>query len=821
MRIPPVLIAARRGLRQYLSDLRASRAFLAGEVSHAGWLNLGQFRWHDISPGRALRAALGVVAPLVLGVATGHTEYGTFAALGALPTGFVSFRGVTRTRVLLVAITAAGMAISTFVGAATAAGSPWFLVPVIMIWAYVAGICAALGPSAIAVSLQWPVAVLIASAIPLSPSEAAIRAGLVLAGGLWQGALVISSWALSRGSAERTAMAQSYAMLSRYAAELAAGHGGPPPPDTLPGTEALRDPNPLMRSASRQHLIDLMEETERIRTTLTVLGGAGRAGGSESGSGTGPGGTGAPGPDRRTLLAASARSLHEISEALSSRPSQRAAHLGLARQVIGAGPGVDSSADPGTPAGTDPGAASGTAPRADSGTAPETAPGMTGHPWDWASESLYGQLRSAIRITERLNDAEPGGSGRTPRPPVRLPARDLLVTLRASLSTSSEAGRHALRLAVVAGAAEVIAQAAGLPHGYWATLTVLIVLRPDYGSTLYRGLQRAAGTVLGAGMGVATVLLGHFGTHALLIGLGVSLFAAYAVFPVNYLFFAIFLTDFVVVLLALLGLPADQTALDRLAGTGVGTALALIAYVLWPTWERTSASDKFARLILAQTRFADMLLRAYSRPASEEARHARSLKLAARRARIEAETSADRLADEPDRPPVTREFAQALVSVGHRLALSTLALEAAVGAHHAALRDAQQPALAGAEHSTASSMASRGPASALEHGTEHGTGDSADHGAAAGQPDGVQALLDQLAGMVRQSAAQLAESLRRLGPPGPLPPLRELQARIPPDNGDSGALFTAADGLVDALNTAADTLRRYLTPPSSDRPTEA
>jgi uncharacterized membrane protein YccC len=717
MPAPPVLSSARLGLRRYRSDLRASRAFLAGEFSHAGWLNLGQFRWHDISPGRAARTAIGVLAPLALGIATGHPEYGTFAALGALPTGFVSFRGITRTRVLLVAITAAGMAVSTFVGAATAAGAPWLLVPVIVVWAYVAGVCAALGPSAIAVSLQWPVAVLIASAIPLSPPQAALRGGLVLAGGLWQGALVISSWALSRGSAERTAMAESYAALSQYAEELAAGQGGPPSPDTLPGTYALRDPNPLLRSASRQHLVDLMEEAERIRTTLTVLGAA-----------AGP-------PDRRrVLLAAGGRALREIAAAIGSRPSERSLHLDIARRRIDA-----------------------------DGAAP-------GQPWNWVAESLQGQLRSAARIAERLNDAEPSRSGGLPRPSLRLPARDLLVTLRASLGTSSEAGRHALRLAAVTGVAEVIAQAAHLPHGYWAALTVLIVLRPDYGSTLYRGLQRAAGTVLGAGLGVATVLLGHLGTSALLIGIGVSLFAAYLVFPVNYLFYAVFLTDFVVVLLALAGLPADQTALDRLLGTAVGTALALIAYILWPTWERASASEKFARLVLTQGRFVDMLLRAYTHPVSEEASRARSLKLAARRARIDAEASADRLADEPDRPPVTREFAQALVSAGHGLALASLALEAAVGAHHAAPPDA------------------------------------------AGDLDSVQAPLSRLAGLVRQASAQLAESLRRLGPPGPLPPLRQAQSLIPADHGDSGALFAATDSVVDALNTAADILRRHLTP---------
>ena len=93
-----------------------------------------------------------------------------------------------------------------------------------------------------------------------------------------------------------------------------------------------------------------------------------------------------------------------------------------------------------------------------------------------------------------------------------------------------------------------------------------------------------------------------------------SLVAAYAVFTVNYLLYAVFLTDFLVVLLALLGLPPDPTALARLIGTGIGTGLAILAYLLWPTWEGTSAAEKFARLITAQGSYGRALLRAYTRP---------------------------------------------------------------------------------------------------------------------------------------------------------------------------------------------------------------
>ena len=106
--------------------------------------------------------------------------------------------------------------------------------------------------------------------------------------------------------------------------------------------------------------------------------------------------------------------------------------------------------------------------------------------------------------------------------------------------------------------------------------------------------------LVGAGLGVATVQLARVSLTALLIGIAVSLVASYAVFAVNYLLFAVFLTDFVVVLLALLGLPAGPTAIARLIGTGVGTGLAILAYLLWPTWESTSSAEKLARLFAAQ-----------------------------------------------------------------------------------------------------------------------------------------------------------------------------------------------------------------------------
>ena len=83
--------------------------------------------------------------------------------------------------------------------------------------------------------------------------------------------------------------------------------------------------------------------------------------------------------------------------------------------------------------------------------------------------------------------------------------------LRASLSLTSETGRHALRLAATAGVAAALVVASGLEDGRWVVLTIFLVLKPDYGSTLHRAPQRAVGTFAGAGIGLAAVQLGHLG----------------------------------------------------------------------------------------------------------------------------------------------------------------------------------------------------------------------------------------------------------------------------------------------------------------------
>jgi signal transduction histidine kinase len=234
-------------------------------------LRIGPFDWHAIEPWHAVRLAFGVLAPLVFGWANGQIEYGVFAALGALSAGFAAYHGVTRSRMAAILVASVGMAVTTFVGATTAATLPWLLVLVVAILGYVTGLAVALGPLLSVAILQWSVGLLVAVGLPQDPAEAGLRAGLVLAGGLVQALLVAGSWTVRPGMRERMSLAETYRALAAYASSLAAGKFGPPPPIVFPATSALDDVNPLLSAAKRLMFFDLLEEAERLRAAMAAV----------------------------------------------------------------------------------------------------------------------------------------------------------------------------------------------------------------------------------------------------------------------------------------------------------------------------------------------------------------------------------------------------------------------------------------------------------------------------------------------------------------------------------------------------------------------
>jgi len=692
---------------------------------HVKWQDLtrlGPFRWNNLAPLRAVRVAFGVVVPLVLGLIGGHTEYGAYAALGALPAGFASFQGEARTRVGAVVVACIGMAVSAFVGATAAEYAPWSLVLVVAVWGYVTGLAVSFGSWISVAVLQWSVALLIAVGMPMAPSEAALRAGLVLAGGLFQALLVAVLWLLRPGSQERVALAASYRALAQYAARLAAGIAEAPPPVAFPAHTAIDDPNPLLPWAVRLTFVNLLEQAERIRASLAAL--------STHVAGSGQ-------PQLSELMADAVRALGLIADALDADRRRRLVALRALRRLL-----------------------------SQRSVPPDAA-------WRWAGEALLGQLRAVGRIMARLEvphlaETHAGKVAFAPREQSAVAMA--LTTLRANVGKSTEAGRHALRLAVIAMLAEAIVQAVGLFQGRWVILTIFIVLKPDYASTIYRGVQRAVGTMLGAGIG-ALIALTNPGQVGLITAAGLCIAVAYALFDVGYVLFSIALTAFILALLDLMGSPGLATAEARLLDTFIGSVLATAAYFAWPTWEGVAAPEKFAQLIEAHREYATALLREVGHPGSVGSAELRLRQTAARRARSEAEAATQRLSDEPVHPPLTPPVAQVLIAAVARLAHAELAL-------HALL---------------------------LSAGRTTSTQDAS----------GAFAHIDVLNNAIDAAMDYLALALRTLTPPQAIPALRRIQlAQFGCSNDRNNPVLGITDQIVDAIDAVDNIVRKQLSQPT-------
>jgi uncharacterized membrane protein YccC len=104
----------------------------------------------------------------------------------------------------------------------------------------------------------------------------------------------------------------------------------------------------------------------------------------------------------------------------------------------------------------------------------------------------------------------------------------------------------------------------------------------------------------------------------------------------------------------------------------LGSGLALLAYLLWPSWERHQARTSLSTMLRAYADYLDALVA----PADRGARH--EVRTATRTARTNAQASVDRMRAEPGTPAVLLELAETLFANGNRLARTAMALESLI-----------------------------------------------------------------------------------------------------------------------------------------------
>jgi uncharacterized membrane protein YccC len=215
-------------------------------------------------------------------------------------------------------------------------------------------------------------------------------------------------------------------------------------------------------------------------------------------------------------------------------------------------------------------------------------------------DALGGQLRACEHLVESVRSGEVRHAWAIHIPKVRGPdldrLRTLLAVLRANLRGDSPVFRHAVRFAVAVPASVLLASWLALPRSYWVPFAVAVILKPDYSSLFSTGVGRVIGTLLGATLAALLVSGLHPDLLVTTVLVALMAWAAYTTWSASFAVAVGFLTALVLILLSTSLTDTVGTAVDRLIDFLLGAAIALAAYLVWPTSSRAAVGKSEATL---------------------------------------------------------------------------------------------------------------------------------------------------------------------------------------------------------------------------------
>lgn len=145
--------------------------------------------------------------------------------------------------------------------------------------------------------------------------------------------------------------------------------------------------------------------------------------------------------------------------------------------------------------------------------------------------------------------------------------------------------KHSLRIAMVVIVGYAIGAYFSVQNAYWILLTIVVIMRPNYGLTKTRSKQRTLGTLIGAAIAVGIVFITQNLTLYAILAI-ISLVLAFATVQKNYKTSAVFVTLSVVFVYALLEPNVINVIQFRVVDTLIGAGLATLGnLILWPSWE--------------------------------------------------------------------------------------------------------------------------------------------------------------------------------------------------------------------------------------------
>jgi uncharacterized membrane protein YccC len=510
------------------------------------------------------------------------------------------------------------MAFATYLGCVTGSVLPVHLA-VLCAWSLLAGLLVAVGRRGAVLGTQSIIAAVVFGRFSEPALQALGLAGYVLAGGLAQVVfLSVARWpAPLRG--QRRLTAAGYRALASIAGASASVSTLPAAAALDAAQEALAAGS-LLADAALLTLRSLVTEGQRLRVQLIAT---------------------------HALLARDSVHRNELAEALAHDASGVLDLTSVALGYAAAAIEGDANAAESLARTVESITARVDAMAADARTRvmPATAPAVQ---LARRCAALAGQLRAIATLAPAAGTGS-GLRSRRPQRPTNRPLERLRADvdqIRANLSLSSPAARHAIRLAIVVPLATILARQLPLHRGYWIVVAAATVLRPEFGATFTRGTERALGTTAGVALaGLITALL-HPAGGVVTVIVAILAVAGYATFPASWAVGFAFITALVVFLLNAVSPDTFATAGDRLLDTFVGAVMGLAVYALWPTWSGGTARRSLAALVGSQRAYIARTLAVVASGRRADADQMRRLAQGARRARTTAEaTVAQSLAD--------------------------------------------------------------------------------------------------------------------------------------------------------------------------------
>ncbi|MFD9834109.1 FUSC family protein [[Kitasatospora] papulosa] len=558
-----------------------------------------------LEPLIAVRGAAGLALVVGVSLALFGPVIAAGSAFGAFQAAIATFQRSWRPRPVLALVSGASLAVSTFVGYVTVSHTLLFLA-LLILWTFAAGMTWGAGPTGGIIAGSNVSIMLVTITLPTSVLDAAAHAGMMAFGGFVQAALIVL-FPVRRWGAQRDALADALAGVADYARRL---RNDPVAPfDPVPLMTARNAAAVTPRQARRRpaDLHGARGVAERLRPVLASLADPAL-------------GVPAEGPERYWVW--------EILGAAGSLldSAARAVRHGDPVQLDETALSVLKS--------------------------PDTEVILTGPPRR-AADRLVSLLADVIEIAEGT-----GTDDRTPGEPLvphrRRPTLLRLVpvvyrSMRREMRRGSTILRHAVRVSAVAAAGYLLGAVLPFGHGYWAPMTAVMVMRPEFTQTYSRSVARFMGTVVGVAVATGIVQAAHPNAELSALLAVVSAGLMYLLMRTGYAVGQVCVSAYVVFLLGMAGDDWSQTVPERVVLTLIGGILAMVAYAVYPAWETPRLRDRLAAWVVTDGRYAATVLDRYADPASRSLEDVRTALLTTREARVAWQEALEKARHEPVR----------------------------------------------------------------------------------------------------------------------------------------------------------------------------